>query len=328
MYSVNRQYWIETAQKHYELAQEGSINRKKKKSKRWILRTSVVEKMPNLHRESDLSFYITSAQAFRIASRWVDAAKSYESAAYIFLNELKSPSKAASLFFEAGICKRMIDKTRGFDYFRKASDIYCDLEDYRKAAYVYLTIAQSLKDGGKESDSEETRDAFLIASKLFRAANMDRQSIACTSNAAFISAENNDFLQSSKLYEEVALENLKFNLTKYSSHRFFFRAALLLLANEPASLEEVKRFIQRAASIDQRFKSSPHHLFLHNILVIFQNSTPDRDTFADHLFYFNEVRRIEFLDLELLRVIYKSKFGSITKMYDRKDLTGVENKKI
>jgi tetratricopeptide (TPR) repeat protein len=308
MFTVNRQYWIETAQKHYELAQEGSINRKKKKSKRSILRTSVVEKMPNLHRESDISFYISSAQAFRIASRWVDAANSYESAACIFLNELKSPSKAASLFFEAGICKRMIEKTRGFEYFRKASDIYCNLEDYRKAAYVYLTIAQSLKDGENESDVEEMRDTFLIASKFFRAANMDRQSIECTSNAAFISAKNNDYLQSSKLYEEVAIENLKFNLTKYSCHRYFFRAALLLLANEPASLDGVKRFIHRAASIDQRFKSSPHHLFLHNILSIFHSISPDRDTFADHLFYFNEVSRIEFLDLELLRVIYKSKF--------------------
>lgn len=318
MFAIDRQHWIETAQNLYRLAQEGSLNRKKKKNKRLMLRTSVVEKLPNHHRETDISFYIKSAEAFRIAARWVDAAKAYGSAAYIFLNELKSPSKAASLFFEAGICKRMMDKTQGFEYFRKASDIYCDLEDYHMAAHVYLLMAQSLKDEYESYDYKEIREYFLIASKFFRAANMDQQSIECISNAAFISAMNKEYAEASQLYEEVASEKLKYNLTKYSSHRFFFRAALLLLSNESTPLEEVKGFIDRAAKKDQRFKSSPHHLFLHNILCIFRNNTPDRHIFADHLFYFNDVRPIEFHDLKLLRIIYSSKFGFSIETIDTK----------
>ena len=310
MFAISRQNWIETAEKFYRLAEEGSLNRKKRKHRRLILRTSVIVKIPNLHRETDLSFYIRAAEAFRIAAKWVDAAKAYDSAAYIFLFELKSPSKAASLFFEAGSCKRMIDKTRGFDYFKKASDIYCDLEDYNKAAHIYLLIAQSLKDEDRSCDYDEIREYFLIASKFFRAANMDQQSIECISNAAYFTAMNGDYEHSSKLYEEVALEKLNYNLTKYSCHRFFFRAALLLLANESTHLEQVQSFIDRATKLDQRFKSSPHHLFLHNILYIFQNTPPDKHAFADHLFYFNDVRQLEFLDLKLLRIIFTLKFES------------------
>lgn len=314
---MDRDYWLQVAEETMRLAQEGSLNRTNKSRRNRVNSISnnviLVDRIPILHRENDMRLYISAAQAFRIAGKWTDASKAYIFASHIFLHELKLPSHAASLMLEAGICARKMKGKNGIECFSKVSDIYCDLEEYRKAAVVRLMLAKSMSQEDETEFCDEITQEFLLASKFFRAANVHHPSMECLKNAAYITAMNGNFKQASIMYQEVAEHMLKLNLTKYSAHRFFFRAALLLMCTSSSHGSDVHDAIHQMAEMDCRFQASSHFLLLRNIrriLVEPKGVSSNKDDFADHLYHFHHAYPLEYLDVKLFRIIYESHFSS------------------
>ena len=83
-------------------AKEGITKRRKLKSTRTVGLTNLIINAPTLYTEEEINLYIDAAVAFRICSKWTDAAESYAQAAWLMGNHLRENEEAAILYTEAG----------------------------------------------------------------------------------------------------------------------------------------------------------------------------------------------------------------------------------
>jgi hypothetical protein len=119
--SISREELLKKAQYLLQCAKDGITKRRKQKSKRVTGSTNLLANAPFLYIEDEIKLYIDTAEAFRICSKWIDAAEAYGQAAWINGNGLKKEEEAAILYTEAGLCAMKFGIEEGEKYFRKSS---------------------------------------------------------------------------------------------------------------------------------------------------------------------------------------------------------------
>ncbi len=312
---IDRKEWLRIARERLKSANDGTSKMRKQKIKRSSITSNFVDKAPTIHIEQDIQQFIKAAEAFEIAGRWKEAAEAYAKTGSMYLFELKAFNNAALLYTEAGLVAERFDgnKINGAkEYFQKAISIYCDCRKYKQAARLRKWIAESY-----ELESQRNRDKkeaaisqFQMAIQYFRAAEMDFQVLECQRKVCNLLASSGKDLQAFEAYKELARNELRFNLTKYSVVQSLFRATLLSLATEDVDLGQTKVSLEDFMKLDFRFEISVCAVFLKNIIKVIglsrdQNSV---DEFADHIFDYNELYPFGEVELGLLERIYLNHF--------------------
>ena len=116
---LKRDQLLEHAQSLLQRTKDGIIKRRKMKSMRVAGTTNLLVNAPHLFLEDEVKLYIDTAEAFRVCSKWIDAAEAYGQAAWMMSNNLKKAEEAAILYTEAGLCGKKLGIEEGAMYFSK-----------------------------------------------------------------------------------------------------------------------------------------------------------------------------------------------------------------
>lgn len=186
---------------------------------------------------------------------------------------------------------------------------YEELGDYKQAINQYKMTAQYYKASSGSSGF----------------ATMSVQVLACLRKVGFLTASlgPSGYNEASIVYREIAREELRNNLTKYSARHSIFRAILLLLASQGPSpnsnkdcdrdtnVEDAKRALHEMMQLDVRFETWAGRDFLICIINIIKREDGTLHEFSDHLFEYNELYPFDELNLDILNNIYSLYFSPI-----------------
>ncbi len=185
----------------------------------------------------------------------------------------------------------------------QAVSLFCDCNNYFLAGRIRRWTAEMYEEKG---DIPLAIDHYQKASKLFDAEGgpVHQASTSCLEKAAYLmgSKEQRRFIEAADLYEMVGRRYLTENLTKYSAKLFFFRSILSRLAAANMDFSDCITHMRQIQKEDCRFEDSPHCDFLCNLMTIKRNN--NLDDFADHVYDFNAIYKLDHWSLELLEVFF------------------------
>ncbi len=119
--SFNRHEWSQYAYELYKHATEGSTKRRKNKSARAVISSTLLEQAPTIHLEHEIAQHLKAADALRTCGRWDDASICLSRAACVYRYEMKDcGEQAAILLCEAASVAEMIEAGAGEDYFSES----------------------------------------------------------------------------------------------------------------------------------------------------------------------------------------------------------------
>ena len=192
----------------------------------------------------------------------------------------------------------------------QAVSLFCDCNHYFLAGRIRRWIAEMKEEKGEIGMAI---DEYQKASKLLDAEGgpILPVSTSCLERAAYLMGEQKRYIEAATLYETVGRRYLDENLTKYSAKLFFFRSLLLRLVavaanhnhtNDRMDFSDCITHMKQIQTEDCRFEDSAHCDFLWNLMTIQQ--TQNVDDFADHVYDFDALYKLDDWSLELLQVFF------------------------
>lgn len=307
---VNREDILVHAEGLFQRAKDGIAKRRNQKSKRIIGLTKLLVNSPSLYVQEEIKLFIDAAEAFRICSKWIDAAEAYSQGAWMLGHDLNEYEAGAVLYTEAGICEMRFGMNQGEKHFKQAISLYCTCEKFDQAGRIRQWIAKSYE----ESNCYHLAiDEYKLAAKYFEAMNMTEKVLNCELKNAHLLSLSGNYEEASKLYRSIGNKELLGNLTKYSAHKSFFRSSLFFMSEimksgQPYDFDKVCNYIKKLSETNFRFEVSPSCDFLHNIIHLMKDKNCKLDEFVDHLYDYNSLYPLDKSCLEVLENIMQHRF--------------------
>jgi len=221
-----------------------------------------------------------AARCFLIAEQPLLAAESYHKCAEASLR-LKKRDDAAAFYALAGDALEDASPFDARDAFQRAIDLFCDAETWDLAGLYAVRVAR-LHD--RLGNAEDRSGTYRAAADLLSAAvRRDHPRLASLRDECLETAAKHDALArkqyalAAHVFEDLALECCRANLTSLNATRQFFRSALCLLADRAFDVARAK--ISLFGSHDGHFQAAPERLFLLDVLdcVVTRQPTTDED---------------------------------------------------
>lgn len=271
-------------------------------------------------------FFYRSSLAFRQCGRWRDAGDNLLRCGWSYsrLKQTHMQMVGAAMYCEAGDTFLKVDVSESIEAFKAASKLYADSGNLHLAGVLEKRIAHF-----HQADKfwEEAATHFLRAGR-FMASEVHRdQSDQCFENAAHCYMELGEQLEDAAfIYETLADSCVRTNLRRFQARDYLFKAALCLIGTEMPEIEvdedkeddkeELGLAIIDATEekyniivykvyefemIDTLWRVSKEATFLRAILKA--RMEWDEDTFADHVYWWNQVYPFDKLALKMLRTV-------------------------
>lgn len=285
---TNREEWIERAQQYSLVARNGKS-------------LPFVKEAPLLHLKSEAVRHSRAAEAYFICSSWVDASSCYERAAYVWGRQpLKCHDEAASLYTKAATALKKVRPISSLKLYDRAQAEFCEVGKYELAGRAEEEKAMLNE---SERDMETAMACYQCAAKYYTADGSHHLANIVLEKAARImgcSVGERRYDKGALLYEELGRRKLENNLTKSDACNYFFKMGILLLATGPTHYAVLEEKLLELASIDNVFDKSRQYAFLQHIMK--SVGAGDLDLFADHVYYYDLVSKLDGWELDLLDI--------------------------
>lgn len=237
----------------------------------------------NLELQGEIDTYIRAAEQFRMSSSQLDAAKAYEKAAFLSSEKLKKPDKAALLYTEAALCLEKLDSSLAVAPLSRSVSQYCNSSAYDKAALTEKRLGSMHE---MNSEWESSIEHYRRAAKL---SLRDNFSDAMYEKAAFLLEKNEEYLEASLLYRDLAFSCASRELNRFEVPSYVLRSGILLLA-QGGDTSHVQELSKEACAFDCRVGSSGELRFLNDLCNVLTRK--DIDAFADSLYSYNGMHEL------------------------------------
>ena len=242
--------------------------------------------------------------SFKACSKWRDAGDALSRCASLHHVRLKAIPEAAMLFCEAGEVYEKVDKNDAIKNYRQAVSLYCDLGIFTIAGRLQRRLSQihfELRHWEEAGDGFRKAADFLTSSP--------EQSDACLELSAECLIRCEEYQAAHDLYVLVAESCVQTNLRYFNARKKLLRAALCLMALPLESGDDkgqnkyltVTLALEKFERIDCLWQCCREYNFLNNVIEAREKF--DYDGFADHLYYWHTARRLDKIDVDLLRVV-------------------------
>ena len=266
----------------------------------------IMTEAPFLKYDEALQYLNRSALVYLSCSRWRSATDSLLECARIHLKFLKEEKEAAILLTQAAETTSKFDKNETIKHLKSAIKIYCDLGDFVKAGTLQSEVADMQYE---LKNFEEAAIAFRRAADFL--SNIPDRSDHCLFMAANCFCEIKEYLVASDLYMLVAEGCVQSNLRKFNARPMLLNSILCKLStpiaeDDTGGEKKYQTLLDQNVSlekIDFSWRASKESLFVKN--VIKSRLSYDIHDFADHIYYWNNVKPFNRFNIVLLRILQK-----------------------
>ena len=250
------------------------------------------------------SFFYKSYVSYKICSQWLYAGESLMKCAEMHV-KADFPAEAASLYVEAAETLMKANKTEAMQAYALAVDICIDLGRFDIAGRIEREL--SMRDF-ELHHWEEAAWGFKKAANFLAGDNLPDQCDWCLEKCAECYVELKEYKMASDIYFEVAKGCLKSNLRRLMSIKYLYYSVICLIGLEQDVIldpqgvqkyERVKNLMYDYEEVDFVWASSDEMVFLENIIEA--RLTFNQHMFADHLYFWDNVRVLRVLDIRMFK---------------------------
>ncbi|KAI9895340.1 hypothetical protein PsorP6_019300 [Peronosclerospora sorghi] len=284
---------------------------------------------------------------YKIAKNWQKAAEAYEkcarcqvSAPFLVLNcihkdysRMKESSRAAQFYQHAaealakvnpmgeefrGSSKSTDDSshlivfcaaTDAMMHYKTAISMLCDAGRFSTAAKLQKQVAEIYE---KQDNKEEALEAYRSAGDYFAGENQSSSANNMMLKVAQLSAELEKFDAALEIYESIAKSSMESNLLKFNAKSHLLNAGICALATKDMVLVQMKW--EEFQDIDYTFADSREGKFLRQMMESYEAF--NADAFADAVFQFDSISKIEPWKISLLLRIKENIMGEVDATQD------------
>lgn len=266
-----------------------------------------------LRYDETANYYFQSSISFKACGKWREAGDSLVQCAKMHIITGLT-LEAATLFSLASDVYLKVDKTEAIKATRSSISLYCEIGKFDIAGRLERNVANT---HFINKHWEEAAIHFKKAANFLSGEQLLDQSDVCLERAAQCFVELRDYEGARKLFELVAEGCVNSNLRRFNAREYLLKAALCmlskaippkLLSNGKEDISEPKDGnekygeiivqIDEYEKIDYMWRCSKEQLFLRNIIKA--RLAWDRHTFADHLYWWNNIHPLDRPAIELL----------------------------
>lgn len=254
-----------------------------------------------------------------LIGRWQDAGDSLVSCAKL-LRRQALHGQAGAAFTEAAENYLKCDLEEASRIYQKSVSAYADegrLDIAGKIEHIIGTLQT------RNQHWEEAQHHFRRGANYLIGEQMVHLSSVCIERAAECSVELGEFAEASTLYLQCAQDCVQSNLKRFHSKRYLLKCVLCLFA-EPTSAEEYtskfNSILKRSAELEDHdfmWRCCREALFVANIAEACLNV--DLDSFADHVYYFNNVIPLDKYCIRMLAVSRSDIAGAMQRAVEEEE---------
>lgn len=252
------------------------------------------------------NLFYQASLSFRACGKWREAGEALCRCARLQHSRLKSSEEAGVYFTEAAEAFRKVDLNEALKTLRSAVSIYCDVGRFDIAGKLQRQVAHYYYE---MRHWDEAAEAFRKAADFL--SNHPDQSDYCLSMAAECFVECEEYNTASDIYVMLAESYVQSNLKSFNARDVLLYAILCKMAlpadaSDTHGEEKYRKIIelsQNFEQIDFQWRCSKEALFVKNIIIARLNY--DVHDFADHLYFWNSVKRLNIHSIHILEKIYQ-----------------------
>lgn len=228
--------------------------------------------------EAAAECYSNAGVQYKLAKNWAEAGNCFASAAELSL-KAKNNTDAANYFTQAAESYKHCDPLKAVDFYNRAVPMKAEANQFSQAAKLTKEIAEI------QEESHDLKLAIHAYEQAAEFAKMDSQPTSANQynlKVAHLKAQDKQFKDAIRIFEQVAQESLPNQLLRYSCKDYYFKAMLCRLASvdekdDAASLEEtLKNYITLCPSLN----NTREQIFLTKALKAFSEHDVDGYTAA------------------------------------------------
>ena len=252
------------------------------------------------------SFFYKSFISFKICSQWMSAGESVEKCAEMHMKSGMA-LEATSLYIEAAEVYAKVNITESMRATRLAVDICVNIGRFDIAGRLERSIAEW------EFSSKHWEDAansFKKAANYLSGDMSQDQCDWCMERCAECYVELNELELASETYQLVAKGCLQSNLRRLTSIKKLYMSVVCLIgipqdvltdADGKIKYGKIRDVIYSYDDLDFMWATSDEVMFLENIIDA--RLTFNQHMFADHLYFWDNVRVLHVIDLRMFKVM-------------------------
>ncbi|KAH8424812.1 alpha-soluble NSF attachment protein SEC17 [Aspergillus melleus] len=237
--------------------------------------------------ENAADLYTQAANAFRVQKQNKEAGLAFEKAASIQSQNLNEPDDAANSLTEAFKVYRKSDPEDATRVLSSAIQHYVLKGNLRRAAtqQQYLAEVYEVELG----DTKKALEAYEKTAEWFESDNAEALANKHFLKAADLAALEGDYYKAIQHYERIGRSSISNNLMKWSVKDYFLKAGICHLASN--DLVATNRALESYRDIDNTFASTREHQLLVDLTQAVEAG--DQETFADKLFQFDQLSKLD-----------------------------------
>ncbi|KAJ3693329.1 hypothetical protein LUZ60_008809 [Juncus effusus] len=261
----------------YEAKGDEFVKKAEKKLNGWSFLGSKQEDAADL--------FDKAANQFKLAKSWDKAAGAYIKIANC---HLKSESKhdAASAYVEACNCYKKISITDAAQALNQAVNIFLEIGRLNMAARYCKDLGEMYE---QDQKLEKSMEYFEKAADLFSTEDVSSSANQCKQRIAEISAQLEHYQKASQIFEEIAKQQVRNNLLKYSAKGTLLNAGVCQLCR--ADPVAVSNSLEAFQEIDPTFSGTREYKLLADLAEAMDEG--DAEKFTDAIKEFDSMTRLD-----------------------------------
>ncbi|RLN89109.1 hypothetical protein BBJ28_00006553 [Nothophytophthora sp. Chile5] len=218
-------------------------------------------------------------------------------------------SRAAQFYQQAAEALAKVNPNDAMVHYRTAISMLCDAGRFSNAAKLQKQIAEIYE---QQENKEEALEAYRQAADYFSGENQASSANNMLLKVAQFSAELEKFDAAMEIYETIAKSSMESNLLKFNAKNHLLNAGICALATKDMVLVQMKW--DEFQDIDYTFADSREGKFLQ---AMNQGAEAfNADAFADAVFQFDTISKIEPWKITLLLRIKEGLIGEVDVAQD------------
>ncbi|CAI5747344.1 unnamed protein product [Peronospora destructor] len=245
---------------------------------------------------------------FKIAKNWQMAAEAYEKCARC-QSRMEENSRAAQFYQQAAEALAKVNAMDAMVHYKTAISMLCDAGRFSNAAKLQKKVGEIYE---QQNNKEEALEAYRQAADYFSGENQSSSANSMLLKVAQFSAELEKFEAALEIYEDIAKSSMESSLLKFNAKNHLLNAGICALATKDMVLVQMKW--DEFQDIDYTFADSREGRFLQQMNQSYE--VFNADTFADAVFQFDTISKIEPWKISLLLRIKEGIQGEVDVTQD------------
>lgn len=253
--------------------------------------------------EDAVELYEKAAAQYKMSKNWAEAGAVYRACAELYRDKLKEPHDESVAYENAAKAFKNVDTREALKCYGHAVELLMENNKFSMAAKIWKEMG-SLQE--KEHDTRAAINSFQKAGDCYEADNSQANTTAMLAKVAALSADAGDYKKAIQIWEKISKSSLENSALRWSVKDYLFRALLchFVLAAPSHQLDGVSAKLEQYVDMCPAMDGTREKALIEDLVNDFADQDPD--AFADHVFRFDEIQKLDNWTAKVLLEIKKA----------------------